>query len=423
MRNDLPADPGPTRTYYRTTRKHFHLPRRRRYSLATPAASRRGTSRRSTHRSRHAERRWPKRVLKGTTAVVVLVVLLLVAGYFYVDSELGAIPRVSVPALTPLKPGQPMDLLLIGSDSRSFVSTPAEAKAFGSSSSQTGQRSDVIIVARFSPNGEVEMMSIPRDTWVRIAGTSGSNKINAAFADGPNQLTATIQTDFGIPINHVMVANFPGFEGMVNALGGIYLDFRFPVRDQYSGLDVHTTGCQLLSGAQSLALVRSRHLYYFEKGSWHYDGLSDWSRIRRQQAFFHALLDRVHSVVPNVFRLNSFLNATVADLHVDSALASSELISLGLRYHSLTQSKLLSVVLPTTSEVIDGQDALVAAKPYSSQTIARFLSFGTAAAAGSKSSAASHPSRTTTPARRSPPPGVVTDTPQSLPEPWNPTPC
>ncbi len=295
--------------------------------------------------------------------VVVLVLLLGIAGYFYVDSELGGIPRTAVPALTPLKAGQPMDVLLIGSDSRSFVNTPAEAKSFGKSSTQTGQRSDVIIVARFSPSGAVEMLSIPRDTWVPIAGSGGSNKINAAFADGPNQLVQTIQTDFGIPINHVMVANFPGFEGMVNALGGIYLDFRFPVRDQYSGLHIRTTGCQLVDGAQALGLVRSRHLYYFEKGSWHYDGLSDWSRIRRQQAFFHALLDRVHSVVPNVFRLNSFLNATVDDLNVDSAFKSSELISLGLKYHSLTESQLRSVVLPTSPEVIDGQDALVAANP------------------------------------------------------------
>ena len=106
----------------------------------------------------------------------------------------------------------------------------------------------------------------------------------------------TIQDNFHIPINHVMIANFCGFEGMVNSLGGISLDFRYPVRDAYSGLRINTTGCQLINGTQALALVRSRHLYYFKHGAWNYDGLSDWSRIRRQQAFFHALLNKVHGV-------------------------------------------------------------------------------------------------------------------------------
>ena len=41
-------------------------------------------------------------------------------------------------------------------------------------------------------------------------------------------LVKTIQQNFGIPINHVVVANFPGFEAMVNALGGISLDFSDP---------------------------------------------------------------------------------------------------------------------------------------------------------------------------------------------------
>ena len=78
---------------------------------------------------------------------------------------------------------------------------------------------------------QIEMLSIPRDTYVPIPGTGGSNRINAAFNNGPSLLVKTIQQDFGIPINHVVVANFPGFEGMVNALGGISLDFPDPVRD------------------------------------------------------------------------------------------------------------------------------------------------------------------------------------------------
>jgi LCP family protein required for cell wall assembly len=351
---------------------------------------------------------------------------LLVGGYFYLDSKLGEIRRIAVPALTPEKPGQPIDILVIGSDSRSFVNNPSQARAFGSKATQTGQRSDVSIVMRLVPgSSRIEMLSIPRDTWVPIAGTGGSNKINSAFNNGPNQLVETIQHDFKIPINHVMVANFPGFTGMVNSLGGLMLDFPMPVRDAYSGLNIQQTGCQSVDGQQALALVRSRHLYYYEKGSWHYDGMSDWSRIRRQQAFFHALMDRVSSTFPNVFRLNSFLGATVSDLSVDSKFSSSEMISLGMRYHSINSSDLVTSVLPTTPSVINGEDVLLPAEPYAETTIAHFLSGGstTSALAPGLPAWTGHGRARLASSGGSPPPGVVTDTPQSLPEPWNPTPC
>jgi LCP family protein required for cell wall assembly len=352
-------------------------------------------------------------------------VLVVASGsYLYVKSRLDGIPRVSVPALTAERAGEPIDILLVGSDSRSCVKTPAQVSAFGSSATQTGQRSDVIIVARLiSSTHQVEMLSIPRDTWVPIAGTSTSDKINSAFNSGPNQLVETVQDDFHIPINHVMMTNFCGFSGIVDALGGISLDFPDPVRDQYSGLDIKTTGCQVVNGAQALSLVRSRHLYYYKDHTWNYDGLSDWSRIRRQQAFFHALLDRVHGVFPNIFELNSFLGATVSDLTVDSGLSSGQLMSLGWHFHSLGESNLVTAVLPTYAETISGQDALLAAQPYASQAIARFLALGTRPTSKPAPSKAEGTGPTTTTPSTTTPANVVTDTPQSLPEPWNPSPC
>ena len=366
-------------------------------------------------------------------ALVVLLALVVGGGYLYVDSKLGGIKRVPVAGLTPERAGQPIDILLVGSDSRSFVSNSQQAKSFGSAQSQTGQRSDVIIVVRLVPsNGHVEMLSIPRDLWVPIAGTGGSNKINSAFNKGPSQLVKTIQSDLKIPINHVMMANFPGFSGMVDSLGGIYLDFPMPVKDAFSGLDISRTGCQLVNGAQSLALVRSRHLYYFQHGSWHYDGMSDWSRIRRQQAFFHGLLSRVHGVFPNLFRLNSFLGATVSDLTVDSSFASSQMISLGMKYRSLSSGNLTTTVLPTSPAVIGGQDVLIAPQPQARQAISQFLSAGsTTSALGAWGPTEGAPARTGTgatagailTAASTPSSGIINDNPQSLPEPWNPNPC
>ncbi|MGA8679829.1 MAG: LCP family protein [Acidimicrobiales bacterium] len=426
MPADLPPIPGRSRAVYTVGGKEpRRFGRRRRARFDSPSGSSRKTYQ---ARGRPAGRRWLRRILIALSVLIPLVLVAGIAGYVDVKVRLDSIPKLPVPALTPEKSGQPIDILLVGSDSRdlSCAKTAAGVKAFGSSSTTTGQRSDVIIVVRLIPSTDtVEMLSIPRDTWVPIAGTGGSDKINAAFNNGPNQLVQTIQDNFHIPINHVMIANFCGFEGMVNSLGGISLDFRYPVRDAYSGLRINTTGCQLINGTQALALVRSRHLYYFKHGAWNYDGLSDWSRIRRQQAFFHALLNKVHGVFPNVFELNSFLGATVSDLTVDSSFGGGELISLGLKYHSLSESNLITSVLPTYSQVIDGQDALITAQPYANNLIRSFLARGTTPVApgSSKASAGSSPKTTTTTGSTVPPAGVVTDTPQSDPEPWNPTPC
>jgi LCP family protein required for cell wall assembly len=352
-----------------------------------------------------------------------LFVLAGVGGWFYVNSVLGSIKRFKAPTLTAETAGAPIDILLVGSDSRAFVTEPGQAASFGSSATQSGQRSDVIVVLRLVPKThQVEMLSIPRDTYVPIPGSGGSNRVNAAFNTGPSLLVKTIQQDFGIPINHVVVANFPGFEGMVNSLGGISLDFPDPVRDPYSGLNVPTTGCQTVNGKTALALVRSRHLYYWKDGAWSYDGMSDWSRIQRQQAFFHAVVNKLNGEFPNLLALNNFMQATSRDLEVDSGFSARNMISLAMQFRGVSSSNLATEVLPTYSSQIGGNDVLIAAQPYARQMISAFLSIGSTPHA----SGASSPRTTIAVAglASSAPPGqVVFDNPKDLPEPWNPKPC
>ena len=90
-----------------------------------------------------------------------------------------------------------------------------------------------------------------------------------------------------------------------------------------------------MNGTQALALVRSRHLYYYSGGQWNYDGMSDWSRIRRQQAFFHAVINKANGSLTNPLTMNSFLRATVGDLKVDKGFSADEMISLGLQFRGL----------------------------------------------------------------------------------------
>ncbi len=108
----------------------------------------------------------------------------------------------------------------------------------------------------------MSILSIPRDLFVPNARTGGANKIDAALFQGPDQLIAAIEDDFGIPIQHFVELNFDSFINVVQALGGIKMYFPEPVYDAYSGLNIQTTGCLSLNGTQALQVVRARHVQY-----------------------------------------------------------------------------------------------------------------------------------------------------------------
>ena len=87
-------------------------------------------------------------------------------------------------------------------------------------------------------------------------------------------------------------------------------------------------GCQQVQGNQALALVRSRHYYYSSTpmpaadytpsaaSAWpNYDGLSDFSRIQRQDAFFRAVVSRSAHQVTNPLSLNDFLKRGGGEHH------------------------------------------------------------------------------------------------------------
>ena len=165
------------------------------------------------------------------------------------------------------------------------------------------------------------MLSIPRDTVVSVAGSTSEigkyNRINATYNTGPDQLVQTIEANFGIPIEHVVQLNFIGFRGAVDAIGGVDLDFPFPAKDTYTGLNITTAGCQHLNGGYSLAVARSRHYQYYENGYWQYDGTSDFGRIQRQNAFLKALINQAEKQY-NPLTLNAFIGSVVQGVTIDS---------------------------------------------------------------------------------------------------------
>ncbi len=346
------------------------------------------TTRKKERKRRH---RWQRRAVYALSFIIVLAAIGVGGLYVYATYRFDQIKKVHAKHLVTAAPaGKPFNLLLVGSDSRSFVSNSTQVKAFGDAASAGGQRSDVTMVAHFDPAAKtVTVLSIPRDLWVDIpgndSGISGMNRINAAYDGGPDLLIETIEQDLGIPINHYVAVNFPGFSGMVNALGGVTMDFPTAVKDQYTGLNVSATGCQVVDGTSALELVRSRHLYYKNtNGYWEGDGLSDFSRIQRQDAFFRAVLAKVNASITSPLTINSFIGAAVGNLTIDDTLSQGDLLHIANVFRGLPASHLVTETLPTVSYVTSGgADALKEAQPYAQNVINAFNLIGAAPAATS----------------------------------------
>ncbi len=360
------------------------------------------TAHRMEQRRRH---RWRRRLLYVLASVVVVAALGVGSIYVYASYRFDQIKKVHAKHLVhtaSVNQQRPFNLLLVGSDSRAFVGNSTQANAFGTEGTAGGQRSDVTMVARFDPAAKtVTVLSIPRDLWVDIpgntSGVSGWNRINAAFDSGPDLLIQTIEKNLGIPINHYMSVNFPGFSGMVNALGGVTMDFPTEVKDAYTGLHVTTTGCQVVSGTTALELVRSRHLFYLDSnGYWESDGLSDFSRIQRQDAFFRAVLAKLNSVSLNPLTINSFIGAAVGNLTIDDTFTKSDMFNLAQDFRGLSSSHLVTETLPTIGFTTDGgASVLKEAQPYAQQTIDAFNQIGTAPAPSATTTTQKHATTTT----------------------------
>ena len=302
---------------------------------------------------RNGKPKWSGR--KKTVVVLCAVIVLLGAvvggGYGYLWYRYNQISKVHISAEVAAESGAPFTILVIGSDTRVGESSQA-AQSFGSSSVVTGQRSDVVQLWRVTPSTkQIQILSIPRDTVVSMLSPDNSqfgtyNRINSSYNSGANQLVKTITANFGIPINHVVQVDFSGFQDAVNALGGIYLDFPYPAKDSYSGLNITTPGCQLLNGAQALAVARARHYEYYANGYWQYDGTSDFGRIQRQDVFLRSLITAAKSKV-NPLTVNAFIGSVHEGVTIDDGFGFNQLIGLALTYHSFDPANLQAQTLPT----------------------------------------------------------------------------
>lgn len=228
--------------------------------------------------------------------------------------------------------GSPLNILLLGSDSR--AGDNAEAANDGTE----GARSDTTMIMHISADrSRVEMVSIPRDTTVDIPScpTTGGDqtpelygtKFNAAFAQGVLYggdvesgalcTMKTVESLTDVYIDGFIVVDFSGFQKMIDALDGVELcipnDIDAPKADHL----VLSAGTQTLDGETALKYARAR------TGQGLGDG-SDIGRIGRQQELMAALARTVlgQNLLTDSPQLLQFLGAVTGSLTMSSNFAS-----------------------------------------------------------------------------------------------------
>lgn len=272
-----------------------------------------------------------------------------------------------VPVADVLSPGGGggTNYLIVGSDSREgFDPNAPNAGAVVGVDEGGGQRSDTMLVLRTGDEGAL-MTSVPRDLWVRRAdGTEG--RINAAYREGPASLIQSIQQGVGIPVHHYVEVDFVSFSGLVDAVGGVTIEFPHPARDSHSGLDVPTAGAVTLDGTQALAYVRSRHYEELVGAAWVADPTGDLGRVQRQQVFLRAVMSEVGgSRNPiEVMRVSSALSG---GLRIDDSMSFFDALGFARAMRGLQPESIEIPTFPFRSEggaavlgMADGADAVIA---------------------------------------------------------------
>ena len=168
-------------------------------------------------------------------------------------------------------------------------------------------RTDALMVATLNEEDKsVNLVSIPRDSYVHIPEVGYESKINHAHAyGGPQATRETVENLLDIPIDYWVRVNFHAFVDVVDALGGITAEvpYEFSESNSMDQRDaIHLMeGEQELDGEEALALARTRKLD------------NDIERGKRQQDIIEAMVDKTVSA-SSILKFDDVIDAVGSNM-------------------------------------------------------------------------------------------------------------
>ena len=192
---------------------------------------------------------------------------------------------------------------------------------------ETGDRSDCIMIASLNETtGEIKLISVYRDTYVRIEG-HGLDKINHAYQFGSAQLALkTLNTNLDLNIKEFVTVNFEAVVEAIDELGGVEITIEKDELKYINGYikdlsrilgtttkNVTKTGKQKLDGMQAVAYSRIR---YTE--GW------DYKRTERMRTVLTAMLEKLKT--KSILEINTFIDKLLPMVYTN--ITTNDMISL-----------------------------------------------------------------------------------------------
>jgi LCP family protein required for cell wall assembly len=295
----------------------------------------------------------------------------------YVNGSLG---RVNA-GTAGLPSSGPLNILVAGVDDRGGLTHQQQATLHVGPSQGETDTDTLMIVHVPSGRRSVQVVSLPRDSWVNIPG-HGMAKINAALGiGGPRLMVQTVEQDTGVTINDYVSVNFLGFVKVIDALGGVNICLPYAVNDAYSGLNM-SAGEHHVNGITALEFARDRHSF----------ATSDFARIQDQQQLISSAFSEAISsgIVANPVRLESFLSALSAAIKVDQGF---NVVSLAEQMRGISPKDVMFTTVPVGNASYvspTGQSAVLWDGPAAQKLFAELKSNGRASARP-RAKAAAHP--------------------------------
>ena len=211
-------------------------------------------------------------------------------------------------------------------------------------------RSDTLMILNLSAD-KASLLTIPRDTMVYIE-RHGYQKVNAAFAYGGAKLARkTVEEFLGIEVDNYVTINKARFAEVIDAMGGvdIYVERDMHYEDPWDddgGLYIDLKqGLQHLDGQTAIEFVRYR------------DSEGDVGRVRRQQAFMKACVDKL-SEPSMLVKIPELLSVAVKA--IDTDLSSREMLeAAGSLKSAEAAGNIKTGVVPGWLQYINGVSYLI----------------------------------------------------------------
>ncbi|SDZ86371.1 cell envelope-related function transcriptional attenuator common domain-containing protein [Thalassobacillus cyri] len=204
--------------------------------------------------------------------------------------------------------GDPISILIMGLDTRA---------------GEGGGRADAMVLVTINPaDKSTHMVSIPRDTYMKISGAE--DKINSTYEAGGTAMTvSSVEKLLDVPVDYFVKVNFKGFEGIVDALGGIKLNnvLEFDTYDsEFTDEKMYfPKGWNHLTGKEALIYARMRKQ----------DPRGDFGRQERQRQVIEKVIEK-GSRTSSILKFGEI--ATVIQNNVKTNMSLKDMGQIQLNY-------------------------------------------------------------------------------------------